>query len=133
MINESIVIGNEYDEKLIKSLFLTLQEIGAVKKDESSALVGSQDYYLARYEVNNLNLTVEIETYIGVTLSGPSNVVREISNKLKRTAQIASIHHATKKVRKMHLVVFGYLLFCAVSIASFCVYSLAVVQFYSKV
>ncbi|KFJ34049.1 hypothetical protein DR91_2072 [Neisseria lactamica ATCC 23970] len=50
-----------------------------------------------------------------------------------RTAQIASIHHATKKVRKMHLVVFGYLLFCAVSIASFCVCSLAVVQFYSKV
>ena len=84
MINESIVIGNEYDEKLIKSLFLTLQEIGAVKKDESSALVSSQDYYLARYEVNNLILTVEIETYIGVTLSGPSNVVREISNKLKR-------------------------------------------------
>ena len=84
MINESIVIGNEYDEKLIKSLFLTLQEIGAVKKDESSALVGSQDYYLARYKVNNLILTVEIETYIGVTLSGPSNVVREISNKLKR-------------------------------------------------
>ena len=84
MINESIVIGNEYDEKLIKSLFLTLQEIGAVKKDESSALVGSQDYYLVRYEVNNLILTVEIETYIGVTLSGPSNVVREISNKLKR-------------------------------------------------
>ena len=84
MINESIVIGNEYDEKLIKSLFLILQEIGAVKKDESSALVGSQDYYLARYEVNNLILTVEIETYIGVTLSGPSNVVREISNKLKR-------------------------------------------------
>ena len=84
MINESIVIGNEYDEKLIKSLFLTLQEIGAVKKDESSALVGSQDYYLARCEVNNLILTVEIETYIGVTLSGPSNVVREISNKLKR-------------------------------------------------
>lgn len=84
MINESIVIGNEYDEKLIKSLFLTLQEIGAVKKDESPALVGSQDYYLARYEVNNLILTVEIETYIGVTLSGPSNVVREISNKLKR-------------------------------------------------
>ncbi len=84
MINESIVIGNEYDEKLIKSLFLTLQEIGAVKKDESSALVGSQDYYLVRYEVNNLNLTVGIETYIGVTLSGPSNVVREISNKLKR-------------------------------------------------
>lgn len=84
MINESIVIGNEYDEKLIKSLFLTLQEIGAVKKDESSALVGSQDYYLERYEVNNLILTVEIETYIGVTLSGPSNVVREISNKLKR-------------------------------------------------
>ena len=84
MINESIVIGNEYDEKLIKLLFLTLQEIGAVKKDESSALAGSQDYYLARYEVNNLILTVEIETYIGVTLSGPSNVVREISNKLKR-------------------------------------------------
>ena len=84
MINESIVIGNEYDEKLIKSLFLTLQEIGAVKKDESSALVGSQDYNLTRYEVNNLILTVEIETYIGVTLSGPSNVVREISNKLKR-------------------------------------------------
>ena len=84
MINESIVIGNEYDEKLIKSLFLTLQEIGAVKKDESSALVGSKDYYLATYEVNNLILTVEIETYIGVTLSGSSNVVREISNKLKR-------------------------------------------------
>ena len=33
----------------------------------------------------------------------------------------------------MYLLVFEYLLFCAVSIASFCVYSLAVVQFYSKV
>ena len=50
-----------------------------------------------------------------------------------RTAQIASIHQATKKVRIMHLMVFEYMLSCAVSIASFCVYSLAVVQFYSKV
>ena len=33
----------------------------------------------------------------------------------------------------MHLMVFEYMLSCAVSIASFCVYSLAVVQFYSKV
>lgn len=33
----------------------------------------------------------------------------------------------------MHLIVFEYLLFYAVSITSFCVYSLAVVQFYSKV
>jgi len=82
MKNESIIIGDEYDNELINLLFIILKEMGAAKINETEALTGSQDYYLASFNINNSIITVEIETYIGITLNGPSELIRIIMDRI---------------------------------------------------
>ena len=82
MKNESIIIGDEYDNKLINLLFIILKEMGSTKINETEALAGSQDYYLASFNINNSIITVEIETYIGITLNGPSELIRIIMDRI---------------------------------------------------
>ena len=82
MKNESIIIGDEYDNKLINLLFIILKEMGDTKINETEALAGSQDYYLASFNINNSIITVEIETYIGITLNGPSELIRIIMDRI---------------------------------------------------
>ena len=59
-----------------------LKEMGATKINETEALAGSQDYYLASFNINNSIITVEIETYIGITLNGPSELIRIIMDRI---------------------------------------------------
>ena len=82
MNKNSIVIGDEYDEELMTSLSKVLQDLNAVKLDDNSALAGSQDLYFANFNINGSILTVERETYIGTSLIGPLELIKEIKNKI---------------------------------------------------
>lgn len=78
----SITIGNEYDEVLIALLKQALKDLKAVKIYENSELAGSQDFYSANFNINSSTLTVEIETYIGITLIGSPKLIEEIKHRI---------------------------------------------------
>lgn len=82
MNEETIIIGNEYDEELIMLLFEVLQSMKAIKLEENKTLVGSQDLYFAKFNVNGSIVKIEIETYIGISVISTPKVVTDIKNKI---------------------------------------------------
>ena len=82
MNKTSITIGNEYDKELILVLSKVLQDLNAIKIDENTGLAGSQDLYLFTFDINGDILTIEIETYIGISLIGSKDLIEEIKNRI---------------------------------------------------
>lgn len=80
---KTVVIGNEYDDVLIDKLRQVLQANGAVINDQKWALGGSQDFTEYEIAIKGDMLRVEIETYIGVSISGNPALVDEIFNAIK--------------------------------------------------
>ena len=56
-----------------------LREMGTDCDDVSWAVGGSQEVVTRSVRVGNTDVTVEAETYIGLTLSGDAHVVDEIA------------------------------------------------------
>lgn len=74
-MKKSIVIGDEYNTELIVSLANAIRVLGGEKIREDSWLGGSQDVVVQEYMIFGELLVVEVETYVGICLSGSSNVV----------------------------------------------------------
>lgn len=74
-----LVIGSETDDLLIAVLAKVLEEQHAVLVKKEAYLVGSQDIFWAVYKIGSKKLTVRSETYEGITLSGPTELVRTVA------------------------------------------------------
>ena len=88
---ENIVIGNEYDDNLKDALSLTLKQMGAKEISKINALVGSQDISIYEFLVKNEIIRVEFETYIGLSLIGPKNLIREIEENIQLILKEAGV------------------------------------------
>jgi hypothetical protein len=75
---QSVVVGNEFDDTLRDSIRIVLDRIGAVCVDKSWGLGGSQEYEKFVFNVGGEQITIESETYIGITISGPGSLVEKI-------------------------------------------------------
>jgi hypothetical protein len=74
-----VILGNEWDEALKASLKRVLLDLGAVPEgDEEWGVAGSQELYTAKFRVNDEWVEVESETYIGLSVTGPSSLVERI-------------------------------------------------------
>ncbi len=88
---ENIVIGNEYDDNLKDALSLALKQMGAKEISKINALVGSQDISIYEFLVKNEIIRVEFETYIGLSLIGPKNLIREIEENIQLILKKAGV------------------------------------------
>lgn len=88
---ENIVIGNEYDDNLKDALSLALKQMGAKEISKINALVGSQDISIYKFLVKNEIIRVEFETYIGLSLIGPKNLIREIEENIQLILKEAGV------------------------------------------
>jgi hypothetical protein len=85
MENEKkIILGEEYDEVLIERLKSFLVNDGAIFKDKKEALAGSQDYVSYELEYQGDIIRIEIETYIGVSITGKESIVDHVFKELKK-------------------------------------------------
>ncbi|MDO4725427.1 MAG: hypothetical protein Q4A97_11800 [Comamonadaceae bacterium] len=80
---ENVIIGSEHDKDLKKALFLALKKMGAEKISKMDALTGSQDVSIHEFLVKNEIIKVESETYVGLSLVGPKNLIMEIENNVR--------------------------------------------------
>lgn len=88
MANEAIVtavLGAEYDEKLQAALCCALKKMGARRKGRFWGLGGSQELHQSTFVVGGRTLTVEAESYVGLSVCGPKAVIEE----LRRLVDIA--------------------------------------------
>jgi hypothetical protein len=82
-MNESLVLGSEYDDILVAALLATLREMGAELKPAEFAHAGSQDFATRRATLNGKRLTLEAETYMGLTISGDRDTVLMIAERVR--------------------------------------------------
>jgi hypothetical protein len=89
---KSTVLRPEYDEGYRKALLDALREAGAEVSEHDWGMAGSQEFETLSVEIKGQRLFVEAETYIGLSLSGPSELVDFINALfLKRLSEIKGI------------------------------------------
>ena len=82
MSSETWVVGPEYDAALLSRLGGVLRSLGYDLESRTSGVGGSQQ--LSRWEVIGPKgvLVIESETYIGLCVSGPDELLAEVKSKL---------------------------------------------------
>jgi len=65
--------------------------MGAKEISKINALVGSQDISIYEFLVKNEIIRVEFETYIGLSLIGPKNLIREIEENIQLILKEAGV------------------------------------------
>ena len=78
MITVSIS-DDEADERAIKAVHWALRKVGARRRRGSWGVGGSQEVITERWQCWLATLTLEAETYIGLTLSGPDKLVNRVA------------------------------------------------------
>lgn len=78
------LLGDEHDERLRDALRDTLNELGAIKRQEQRGVAGSQDVEVLAIEVQGRPLLVESETYVGLSVTGDSDLVELIAGEVTR-------------------------------------------------
>lgn len=72
---KTIVLGPEYDEHLRSALRAALRALGARGLDHQWGTAGSQELEVFEAQVGNERLVIEAETYVGLSVTGPSDLV----------------------------------------------------------
>lgn len=80
----SVHLGDEYDRDLRAALLTALLESGATLKDRWSGVGGSQEVSREEWETVHGAVTVEAETYVGLSIEGPEAAVAPIVRRLER-------------------------------------------------
>lgn len=75
---KTAILGDEYDAALRERLFAALRGLGADVVGGDWALGGSQEVETVGVRLNGVELTVEAETYVGLSLTGPDDEVDRI-------------------------------------------------------
>lgn len=78
------VLGPEHDRRLARAAQWALRKAGARRFDRRWSLVGSQEITEQRWISASGSLTLSSETYIGLVLDGPDEVVAEVSALIAR-------------------------------------------------
>jgi hypothetical protein len=77
----TVVLGGEFDDNLRNKLLNLLHGLGAiVAGSQGRVVVGSQDIEELDVLINGQVLHVEGETYVGLSIGGPTELVKQIQH-----------------------------------------------------
>lgn len=79
----SVCIGSETNDDLRRRLKVALRRLGARRVFNWWGLGGSQEIDRQQHDLLGGRLTVEIETYIGITLIGDEAIVERVHAELE--------------------------------------------------
>ncbi|MDK2768731.1 MAG: hypothetical protein KYX69_13555 [Sphingomonas sp.] len=78
-----LVLGAEHDLALTNTLLDVLRELGAEEVFRNWGVAGSQEINTLQYKLDGTPLTVEAETYIGLSLSGDELAIQSIVDRVR--------------------------------------------------
>jgi hypothetical protein len=84
IMRKTVVLGDEFDDDLIARLMENLRSSGAIPISSDWALAGSQEIRSLSARIGNETVEISAETYIGLSISGPEDIVDEIASSLAR-------------------------------------------------
>ena len=76
------VLGDEYDNALIKRTIALLKELGGRLADRQEFLAGSQLIQIQVWDFDGRPLRLEGETYVGLSVEGPDAIVGALTRRL---------------------------------------------------
>ena len=79
---KTIILGNEFDSELLEKIKHFFMREKLIVNSDDWALAGSQDYQLITFEYLNHKIDLEIETYIGISITGEQTKVEAIRKAL---------------------------------------------------
>lgn len=79
---KKVILGAEWDQTVRARLFSVLKEMGAEPRDHHWGIGGSQEIDTLEVSVDDRCLVIEAETYVGLTLTGPIDLVERIQSRL---------------------------------------------------
>lgn len=74
----TVTLGAEYDQRLVAATKWALRKVGARRGPAWWAIVGSQDITHGNWVTKQGPVSVEAETYVGLTITGPDEIVERI-------------------------------------------------------
>lgn len=84
MIRKTVVLGDEFDDGLATRLIEKLKSRGAIPVSSDWSLAGSQELRSLSARIGNEIVEISSETFIGLSISGPEDIVDEIASSLAR-------------------------------------------------
>lgn len=78
--HKTVLLGSEGDNELRVHVKQALEKMGAKYIDGSWGLVGSQVIETFDFAIGEERLRLESETYIGLSLTGPADLVDKLSS-----------------------------------------------------
>jgi len=79
-----IVLGDECDDALREALRAVIVKRGAVEIDKSWGVGGSQEIERLVVALSDAVVSIDAETFVGLTISGPKGIVEDIALEVKR-------------------------------------------------
>lgn len=76
--DRTVILGPEYDNDLLATLRDVLNELGGDVHAQSWGVGGSQELATSEVKIGSQFVFVEAETYIGLMIRGPADLVGKI-------------------------------------------------------
>lgn len=76
----TLKLGEEFDEAARQALHQVLLDLNASMVDEKWGIGGSQEIETVTVRIEERELLVEAETYIGLTITGDDDLVTVVAN-----------------------------------------------------
>lgn len=83
----TVILGPEYDQHLRTAVMEVMRQLGASIESRNWAVAGSQEIETVRAQLAGNAITIEAETYIGLSITGEENMINEISKRVKQATQ----------------------------------------------
>lgn len=81
--HDKIILGDEYDEILIDTTKEVLKELGGQMMSKERGMAGSQEIDTMTVDINGSLVTIETETYVGLSISGEKGLVTRIASLIR--------------------------------------------------
>jgi hypothetical protein len=91
---QTVNLGAEYDEDLFEASAATLADEGATLLEKLQGVAGSQDVSLWKYIIGDDVIEVASETYMGLTITGPSKVVEHLEAAIRERLKSKNNHES---------------------------------------
>jgi hypothetical protein len=79
----TIILGEEHDQQLRAALVQVLLQQGAVLENRNWFVAGSQEVETFLWRLDGEDITVEAETYMGLSISGYEKTISDIAQRLR--------------------------------------------------
>jgi hypothetical protein len=83
-MTKTVILGQEHDQNLRDTLMHVLRQLGASLISRNRAVAGSQEIETVLLQLAGQEITIEAETYVGLSITGDEKTVHEILGRVRQ-------------------------------------------------